>query len=49
MPLDKSSSLDISRASQRTEIEDTVKTINKSGSISSASLYDKSANIEKLK
>ena len=34
MELDKSSSLEKSRASQRTETEDTVKTLNKSRSIS---------------
>ena len=36
-------------ASQRTELEDTVKTINKSMSISSASYFDKSNNIEQPK
>ena len=43
MPLDKS------RASQRTETEDTVKKLNKSRSISSASLSDKSTKIEQPK
>ena len=47
--LDKSRSLGKSRASKRTETEDTVKTINKSRSISSASLSDKSTNIEQPK
>ena len=42
-------SLDKSRASKRTETEYTVKTINKSRYISSASLSDKSINIEKPK
>ena len=41
--------MDKSRASQRTETEDTVKTLNKSRSISSASLSDKSTNIEQPK
>ena len=39
--LNKSSSLDNSRPSERTETEDTVKTLNKTRSISSASLSDK--------
>ena len=42
MSVDKSSSLDNSRSSERIEIEDTVKPLNKSRSISSASLSDKS-------
>ena len=37
----KSSSLDNSRASERTETEDTLKIINKTKPISSASLFDK--------
>ena len=49
MSLDKSSSLNKSRASQRTETEDTVKTIKKSRSISTFSLSDKSTNIEQPK
>ena len=40
MSLDKSRSLDKSSASQRTETEYMVKTLNKSRSISSASLSD---------
>ena len=46
---DKSRSLDKSRSSQRTETEDIVKTINKSGSIWSAIFYDKITNIEQPK
>ena len=49
MALDKSSSLDKSRASQITETEYTVKTLNKPRSISSTSLSDKSINIEQPK
>ena len=49
MSLDKLNSLDKSRASKRTEIEDTIKKLIKSRSNSSASLYDKSINIEKQK
>ena len=49
MSLDKSGSLDKSRASQITEIGDTVNTLNKSRSISSVSLSDKIINIEKPK
>ena len=41
--------MDKSRASQRTETEDTVKTINISRSISSAIFPDKSTNIEQPK
>ena len=47
--LDKSSSLNKSRASQRTETKDTVKTINKSRYISLASIYDKITNMEQPK
>ena len=47
--LDKSRSLYKSGASQRTETEDIVKTINKSRSISSASYFDKIFNIEQPK
>ena len=47
--LDKSRSLKKSRASQITEAEYTVKTRNKSRSISSVSFYDKSTNIEQPK
>ena len=43
MALNKSSSLDNSRASERTETEGKVKPLNKTRSISSASLSDKSA------
>ena len=46
---DKCKSLDKSRSTQRTETEDTVKTLNKSRYISSASLSEKSTKIEKLK
>ena len=49
MPLDKSILLDKSRAYRRTETENTVKKLNKSRSISSASLSDKSTKIEKPK
>ena len=42
-------SLDKSRSSQIIETEDTVKTINESSYISSASLSDKSTNIEQPK
>ena len=45
MALNKSISLDNPRSSERTETEDTVKTLNKTRSISSASLSDK--NIKK--
>ena len=45
MELDNSISLDKSRASQRTEIEDKVKKLNKARSISSASLSNKGAKI----
>ena len=48
MALYKSRPLDKSRASQRTETEDTVKTL-KTRSISSASLSDKSTKIEQPK
>ena len=41
MALNKSISLDKSRSSSRTEIEDTLKPLNKTRSISSASLDDK--------
>ena len=41
--------MDKSRASQRTETEYKLKTMNKSRSISSASLSNKSTNIEQLK
>ena len=41
MGLNKSSSLDNSRSSKITEIEDTVKPLNKTRSISSASINDK--------
>ena len=41
--------MDKSRASQRTGKKYTVKTINKSGSISSSSLYDNSKNTEQQK
>ena len=47
--MDKSRSLDKSRASKRTETEDTIKTINKSRSISPASFSDKSTNTEQPK
>ena len=49
MALDKSRSLDKSGASQRTKIEDTLKNVNKSSSISSAILYDKITKIEQPK
>ena len=49
MSLDKSRLLDKSRVYKRTYIEDTVKTLNKSRSISSAILSDKSINIEHSK
>ena len=49
MAFNKSSSLDKTRSSERTETEDTVKPLNKTGSISSASLSDKSTKIEKPK
>ena len=39
--------MDKSKSTQRTETEDTVKTVNKSGYISSASLSGKIAKIEK--
>ena len=45
----KCMSLDKSRASQSPEIEGTSKTLNKSRSILSASLSDKSINIEQTK
>ena len=45
MALDKSSSLDKSRAYQRTEKEDTVKPLKKTSSISSTSLSDKITKI----
>ena len=41
--------MDKSRSTQRTKTEDTVKTVNKSRSISSASLSGKSTKIEKPK
>ena len=44
--LDKSMSLDKSRSTQRIETEDTVKTLNKSMYISSASFSDKITKIE---
>ena len=47
--MDKSRSLDKSISTQITETEDTVKTLNKSRSISSASFSNKSAKIEKPK
>ena len=47
--MDKSRSLYKSRSTKRTETEDTVKTLNKSRSISSASFSDKSTRIEKPK
>ena len=46
--MDKSRSLDKSRSTQCTETEDTVKTLNKSRSISSASFSNKSTKIENL-
>ena len=46
---DKSKSLDESRSTQITETEDTVKSLNKSMSISSASLSVKSTKIENPK
>ena len=46
---DKGISLDKSRSTQRTETEDTVESVNKSRSISSAILSDKITNIEKSK
>ena len=49
MSLDKSSSLDKSISSQITKTEDTVKRLNKSRSISSDGLSNKSINIEKPK
>ena len=45
----KGKPLDKSRSTQRTETEDTVKPVNKSRSISSASLYVKINKIEKPK
>ena len=47
--LNKSSSLDNSRPSERTETEDTVKTLNKTRSISSASLSDKNTKKQQPK
>ena len=44
---EKGKSLDKSRSTQRTETEDTVKTVNKSRSISSTSLSGKSTKIDK--
>ena len=41
--------MDKSRSTKRTEAEDTLKTLNKSRSISSASFSDKSTKIEKPK
>ena len=49
MSLDKSRSLEKSRVSQITETEYKLKTLNKSRSISSFSLSDKSINIEQPK
>ena len=46
---DKSRWLDKSSSSQRTETEDTMKTVNKSRSISSAHFFDKSTNKEQPK
>ena len=46
---DKSRSLDKSKSTQRTETEDTVKTLNKSESISLAIFSDKSIKIENPK
>ena len=45
----KSKSLDKSKSNLRTELEDIVKSVNMSGSISSASLTEKSTKIEKPK
>ena len=49
MALNKSSSLDSSRASEITETEDTVKPLNKTRSISSDSLSDKNTKKQQPK